>query len=82
MVANIRKFRGKMAENEYTITKLAKALDLAEATVRLKINSKKYEFTLSESIEIKELWRLTDAEYLDIFIHFNENLNLIHETCE
>ena len=70
MVAKINKFNGKMAENEYTVAKLAKALNLAEATIRLKMNSPKYEFTLSESIEIKKLWDLTDAEYLEIFIYF------------
>jgi hypothetical protein len=70
MVANKNKFNGKMAENEYTISKLATALDLAEATVRLKIKSDKYEFTLSESVAIKKLWNLTDAEYLEIFIYF------------
>ena len=70
MVANKNKFNGKMAENEYTVAKLAKALDLAEATVRLKIKSERYEFSLSESVKIKNLWNLTDAEYLEIFIYF------------
>ena len=70
MVAKLNKFNGKMAENEYTVSKLAKALDLAEATIRLKMNSDKYEFTLSESVKIKKLWNLTDAEYLEIFINF------------
>lgn len=70
MVAKLNKFNGKMAENEYTVSKLAKALNLAGATVRLKMNSDKYEFTLSESVKIKELWNLTDAEYLEIFIYF------------
>jgi DNA-binding XRE family transcriptional regulator len=70
MVANRNKLRGKMAENEVTVSKLAEYLELAEATVRLKINSDKYEFTLSESIKIKALLNLTDAEYLEIFIYF------------
>lgn len=70
MVANKNKLRGKMAENEFTVSKLAKGLGKSEATVRLKINSDKYEFTLSESIKIKELLNLTDAEYLEIFIYF------------
>lgn len=70
MVAKLNKFNGKMAENEYTVAKLAKALGLAEATIRLKMNSDKYEFTLSESIKIKNLWNLTDSEYLEIFINF------------
>ena len=70
MVANKNKLRGKMAENECTMQKLAKALGLAEATVRYKINSDKYDFNLGESIKIKELLNLTDAEYLEIFIYF------------
>ena len=70
MVANRNKLRGKMAEYEVGIAKLAEALDLAEATVRLKINSERYEFTLSESIVIKKLLNLSDAEYLEIFIYF------------
>jgi DNA-binding XRE family transcriptional regulator len=70
MVANKNKLRGKMAENEVTVAKLAQELELAEATVRLKINSEKYEFTLSESITIKKLLMLSDAEYLEIFIYF------------
>lgn len=70
MVANKNKLRAKMAENEVTMQKLAKALGLAEATVRYKINSDKYEFTLGDSIKIKELLNLTDAEYLEIFIYF------------
>lgn len=70
MVANKNKLKGKMAENEYTVSKLAKELCLAEATVRLKINSDKYEFALRESIKIKELLNLTDSEYLDIFIYY------------
>lgn len=70
MVANKNKLRGKMAEHEVTVSKLAKALGLAEATIRLKTNNEKYEFTLSESAKIKELLNLSDSEYLDIFINF------------
>lgn len=70
MVANKNKLRGKMAENEVGVSKLSQALDLSEATIRLKINSNKYEFNLSESIKIKELLNLNDAEYLDIFVNF------------
>ena len=70
MVAKLNKFNGKMAENEYTVQTLAEALGLNPATIRLKMNSDKYEFTLSESVKIKNLWALTDAEYLDIFIYF------------
>ena len=69
MVANKNKLKGKMAENECTIATLAKALNVAEATVRYKINGNKYEFTLGESAKIKNLLNLTDAEYLEIFIY-------------
>lgn len=69
MVANKNKLRGKMAENEITMTKLAQALNVAEATVRYKMNSDKYEFNLSESVKIKNLLKLADEEYLEIFIY-------------
>lgn len=58
-----------MAENEITMTKLAQALNVAEATVRYKMNSDKYEFNLSESVKIKNLLKLADEEYLEIFIY-------------
>lgn len=70
MVANLDKFNGKMAENRYSVSRLAEALNLADATIRLKMKSDKYEFTLSESVRIKKLWNLTDEEYLQIFIYF------------
>lgn len=70
MVANKNKLMGKMAENEVSVPKLSKELGLNYGTVRNKINSNKYEFTLSESIKIKTILGLTDAEYLEIFIYF------------
>lgn len=69
MVANKNKLRGKMAENEISIAKLAQVLDVSDATVRYKINSDKYEFNLRESVKIKELLNLSDNEYLEIFIY-------------
>ena len=70
MVANKNKLKGKMAENEITVPRMAKELGLNDATVRNNIKSEKYEFTLSESVKIKNLLNLTDAEYLEIFIYF------------
>ena len=69
MVANKNKLRGKMAENEISISKLAQVLDVSDATVRYKINSDKYEFNLRESVKIKDLLNLSDNEYLEIFIY-------------
>lgn len=69
MVANKNKLRGKMAENEISIAKLAQVLDVSDATVRYKINSDKYEFNLRESVKIKDLLNLSDNEYLEIFIY-------------
>ena len=71
MVANKNKLMGKMAENEITVPRMARELGLSDATVRNKIKSEKQEFTLSESVKIKNLLNLTDAEYLEIFIYFN-----------
>lgn len=70
MVANKNKFNEKMVENEYTIAKLAKALNLTEEITELKINSEEHEFTIGESVEVKKIWGLSDTEYLNIFIEF------------
>jgi hypothetical protein len=68
MVANIKRLKGKLAENEYTNRDFAKAMGMGEVTLRRKINDAKYEFTLGESIKARNLLNLTTDEYLEIFI--------------
>lgn len=70
MVANINKLIGKIAENGYTRQSFAKAMGMSEGTLRLKMNSNEYEFTIGESLKAKELLHLTTEEYLIIFINF------------
>ena len=70
MVANERKLIGKIAENGYTKGSFAKAMGMSDPTLRLKMNSEDYEFTISESVKAKELLHLTTEEYLEIFIDF------------
>ena len=66
MVQNINKLKGKITENGYTIKRLASEVGLCEASLRRKINDKA-EFTLSETLKVKEKLHLTSQEYLDIF---------------
>ena len=71
MVANKKKLIGKMAEEEYTKQKLAKALGMSAPTLRAKIESPDAEFSISESLSAKDILHLTDEEYLEIFINYN-----------
>lgn len=70
MVANLDKLIGKIAEKRYTRGRFAEAMGMSEQTLRLKMNSEEYEFTISESIKAKDLLHLTTEEYLEIFINF------------
>lgn len=66
MVQNINKLKGKITENGYTIKSLATEVGLCETSLRRKIN-RKSEFTLSESLKIKDKLNLSSNDYLDIF---------------
>lgn len=66
MVQNINKLKGKITENGYTIKTLATEVGLCETSLRRKINDQS-EFTLSESLKVKEKLRLSSQDYLDIF---------------
>ena len=46
MVANINKFKGKMIENGYSLTKFANEISMCETTLRRKMTDTKYEFTI------------------------------------
>lgn len=70
MVANKDKLIGKIAENGYTKGGFAKAMGMSCPTLRNKMLSEEYEFTLSESAKAKEILHLTTEEYLEIFINF------------
>lgn len=70
MVANKNKLMGKIVENGYTQQSFAQAMEMSVPTLRLKMNSEQYEFTIGESIKAKELLHLTVEEYLEIFINF------------
>lgn len=71
MVANKNKLIGKIAECGYTKGSFAKAMGMSDPTLRLKMISENYEFTISESARAKDLLHLTTEEYLEIFINFN-----------
>lgn len=74
MVQNANKLKGKITENGYTIKTLAPKLELCETSLRRKINEKS-EFTLNETLKLKEALNLTNQDYLDIFFGTQLELN-------
>lgn len=66
MVQNVNKLKGKIIENGYSIKTLASEVDLCEVTLRRKINNDA-EFSIQESLEIKDKLNLSTQEYVDIF---------------
>lgn len=66
MVQNINKLKGKITENGYTIKTLAFDIGICEVSLRRKINNNS-EFTLSETLKVKDKLNLTGQDYLDIF---------------
>lgn len=66
MVQNINKLKGKITENGYTIKTLSAEIGLCETSLRRKINDKS-DFTLSESLKVKDRLHLSTDDYLDIF---------------
>ena len=68
MIANVGKLKGKIAENGYNNGAFAKAIGMSAVTLRRKMNEAEYDFSIGESVEVKNLLNLTDEEYLAIFV--------------
>lgn len=66
MVQNINKLKGKITENGYNIKSLASEIGICETSLRRKINEKS-EFSISESLIVKDKLNLSNQDYLDIF---------------
>ena len=67
MVFNVDKLKGKIKENRYSRVGFAKTLGMCDTTLGRKMEDAKYDFTISESLEVKEKLNLTTTEYLEIF---------------
>lgn len=72
MVHNINKLKGKITENGYTADTFASKLGLCRITVTKKIKKENSDFSISESLKIKDILNLSTEDYLDIF--FGEEL--------
>ena len=68
MVANVGKLKGKMAENGYNNGAFANAIGISAVTLKRKMIDADYDFSIGESVKVKELLNLTNDEYLAIFI--------------
>ena len=67
MVFNVDKLKGKIKENRYSRVRFAETLGMCDTTLGRKMEDAKYDFTISESLEVKEKLNLTTTEYLEIF---------------
>lgn len=67
MVQNINKLKGKIVENGLSAEIFASKLGLCDVTVRNKINKENSDFSIGESLKVKEILNLSTEDYLDIF---------------
>ena len=66
MVQNVNKLKGKITENGYTLKALSAEMGICETSLRRKINDKS-EFSIAESLAVKDRLNLSNDDYLDIF---------------
>ncbi len=66
MVQNVNKLKGKITENGYTLKALSTEIGICETSLRRKINDKS-DFSIAESLLIKDKLHLSSQDYLDIF---------------
>lgn len=71
---NKNEFKSIMARNGHNQEKLAEMLGISKSTLSKKLNEKGSEFSQSEIMKIKTLYKLTDKQ-LDI-IFFSEKVSL------
>lgn len=62
----MHKIKAKAIEKGITLENLAKGLGLCPITLRRKMKGES-DFTIEESLKIKEMLGLTSKEYLDLF---------------
>lgn len=73
MVKNINKLKAKIVENGYSFKDFAKKIGFNETTLRRKINDPSFEFSITESLILKNELKLNKEEYIDIFLGSIEN---------
>ena len=66
MVQNINKLKGKIIENGYTLKSMSAEIGICETSLRRKINDKS-DFSIEESLVVKDRLHLSTEDYLDIF---------------
>lgn len=74
---NSRLFKSYMVKQADTLESLSNYLGMAISTLSLKINEKensrgnKAEFTQSEILRVKDRWKLSNEEFMEIFFEKN-----------
>lgn len=69
MVQNINKLKGKITENGYKPKAFADAIGICETSLRRKINDESSNFSIEESLKVKEILNLSNGDYLEIFFN-------------
>lgn len=66
-MVNVNKLKGKIVENEMTITELAEKIDLDKSTLYRKLNAEGETFTIKEANLICSELKLSRQEATEIF---------------
>lgn len=64
---NVPKLRGKIAENEMSISDLAGKIGISKSTLYQKINNNGVSFTIDEVVSISQVLKLSKEEFNNIF---------------
>lgn len=64
---NIPKLRGKIVENEMSISDLAEKIGISKSTLYQKINNNGASFTIDEVVTISKILNLSKDEFNNIF---------------
>lgn len=64
---NIPKLRGKIVENEMSISDLAEKMGISKSTLYQKINNNGVSFTIDEVVTISKVLNLSKDEFNNIF---------------
>ena len=68
MVLNKNKLKGKIVENGLTTKILASKLGVCEKTIKNKMDKEGVvDFSIEQSVQIGNILKLSEQEYLDIF---------------
>lgn len=79
MIANIEEFERKLIDSQLSRKQLAEKICISPSVLTAKLEEAEGEFKLSEMIEIAQITKMDDREFLFIFFGEKLSLNEINE---